>query len=128
MGCAEDWALLAAQLARGEVVDREVSAEVVDWLTVGVDLSMVGGGFGLDPLAHSAADGDLWLWSSTGSSPGVRADVGVATYDRRRVAWAAIAGWDPEALPGAAWPVLCAMREIGEVLADRLRAGPRRPA
>ena len=125
-GCAEDWAALAAGLARGEIVDREVSAEVVDWLTLGVDLSMVAGGFGLDPLAHSAADGDLWLWSKTGSSPGVRADVGVASYEGERVAWAAIAGWDPATVPHAAPPVLAAMRSIGEGLASRL--GPRRPA
>ncbi len=126
LGCAEDWAPLAARLARGEVVDREVSAEVVDWLSVGVDLSMVAGGFGLDPLAHSATDGDLWLWSKTGSDPGVRADVGVATYEESRVAWAAIAGWDPETVPHATAPVLATMREIGESLAGRI--SPRRPA
>lgn len=121
-GCAADWAPIAARLARGEVVDAGVSAQVVRWLTAGVDLSMVAGGLGLDPLAHGPDDGPLWLWSKTGTSPGVRADVGVATGGRRAVAWAVLASW-ADTGQGLERPVLAAMREVGERLGERVRRG-----
>lgn len=123
-GCAADWAPLAAALARDEVLDAEVSDQVVRWLTAGVDLSMVASAFGLDPLAHGPDDGEPWLWNKTGTSPGVRADTGVATYDGRSVAWSVLASWDHAARAGAGLerPVLGAMRAVGESVRERLVA------
>lgn len=123
-GCAADWAPLVAALARGEVGDVESADQVVRWLTAGTDLSMVASGFGLDPLAHGPVDGPLWLWSKTGTTPGVRADAGVATYAGRSVAWAVLAAWDEAASAevgaGPTRAVLAAMRALGEDLRSRL--------
>lgn len=101
---------------------------MVRWLTAGVDTSMVAGGFGLDPLAHGPADGEPWLWSKTGTSPGVRADTGVVTCRGRAVAWSVLAAWDVEdagAAAGLERPVLCAMRAVGEALWAQPEAGER---
>jgi beta-lactamase class A len=95
---------------------------VLDWLALGVDLSMVGSAFGLDPLAHQAPDRGVRLWSKTGTSDGVRADVGLVEVAGRRTAYAAIATWptDGEDLRDE---VLTALRGIGTSLLARQRAG-----
>lgn len=115
IGCAADWVAIMAGLARGEVVSAAVSHRVLDWLAGGADLSMVGGAFGLDPLAHVAPDRGLRLWSKTGTDTGVRADVGVVTGPRGGLAYAVICNWEG----GEADPrdeVLAALRDLGAEL------------
>ena len=61
----------------GDAVSTSVSSQVLGWLATGVDLSMVGAAFGLDPLAHAVPDRGISLHNKTGTDAGVRADVGL---------------------------------------------------
>lgn len=118
-GCAADWA--------DAFLGLPGRSPVLDWIALGVDLSMVGSAFGLDPLAHQEPDRGVRLWSKTGTSEGVRADVGLVDIDGRgagrRTAYAAICNWpaDGEDLRDE---VLAAMRGIG----DAILAGQRTDA
>ena len=106
-GCAADWVeWFLAQPADGRMLD---------WVELGVDLSMVGSAFGLDPLAHREPDRGVRLWSKTGTSDGVRADVGLVEIDGLRTAYAAICNWPTD---GADLrdDVLATMGAIGEAL------------
>lgn len=114
-GCADDLAGLLADLAAGSVVSPAVSRRVLDWLAPGTDLSMVAAGFGLDPLAHVEPDRGIWLRHKTGTSAGVRADVGVVTVAARSLVYAVLVNWDPT-VSGLRDPVLTVMRQIGETL------------
>jgi beta-lactamase class A len=95
---------------------------VLDWVALGVDLSMVGSAFGLDPLAHQEPDRGVRLWSKTGTSDGVRADVGLVEVDGQRTAYAAICSWPPDG-EDLRDEVLTALRAIGTALLARQRAG-----
>lgn len=79
-----------------EVGGLSVSAGrlVESWLLSGVDLSLVGAPFRLDPLAHR--EGLLLLWSKTGSDRGVLADMGSAWRGDESVSYAAMATWSGE--------------------------------
>lgn len=118
-GSAAELSALAARLHRGEVVRAGVSAEVIGWLGLGVDLSMVGGAFGLDPLAHRDPDRGIVLWNKTGTDAGVRADVGVVTTDAGSLAFAVIAHWPDGTSPGTRDEVLAGMRTVGLGLRER---------
>ena len=106
-GCAADLVDLFLGLADPSLV--------LDWVSLGVDLSMVGSAFGLDPLAHQAPDRGVRLWSKTGTSDGVRADAGLVEVDGQRTAYAAIGTWpaDGEDLRD---DVLTALRGIGAAI------------
>ncbi len=112
-GCAADWVEWFLALPG--------DGRVLDWIELGVDLSMVGSAFGLDPLAHQEADRGVRLWSKTGTSDGVRADVGLVEFDGHRTAYAAICNWPAD---GADLrdDVLATMRAIGEALRDPARS------
>lgn len=103
-GTARELAVLMAGLDRGAVIDPTVSAEVLGWLNLDTDTSMVAAAFGLDPLAHTGSDRDRWLAHKTGTDAGVRADVGVLRGPIRTVAYAVLAEFDDasrdEALAG----------------------------
>lgn len=99
------------------VLDREV----LDWLALGSDLSMVASAFGLDPLAHNETDRGIHLINKTGTDSSVRADVGLVTGPRRTVAYAVLANWtrgDDERDEA-----LARMRAIGDDLRSRLNQG-----
>ncbi len=89
------------------------------WLSSGVDLSMVASAYGLDPLAHRE-DPEVRLLNKTGTSDGVRADIGLVGT----TPYAAIANWDPagpEVGDGVRAEVLATMRGLGGLLArDRI--------
>ncbi len=68
---------------------------VLGWLRLGVDLSMVGAGLGLDPLAHGEPDRRLRFVNKTGTDVGVRCDVGRIEGPTRRLAYAVLANWTP---------------------------------
>ncbi len=109
-GSAAELADLFARLHRGEVIDPTVSAMVLGWLNLDTDMSMVAGVFGLDPLAHAAADRDWWVAHKTGTDTGVRADVGLVRGPLRAVGYAVLAEFDDVDRDAA----LQAMREWGE--------------
>ena len=115
VGCAADWVAIFAGILRGKIVTPELSSRVRDWLSAGLDLSMVAGAFGLDPLSHLEPDRGFELWNKTGTDAGVRADVGVITGPRGTYIYAVICNWDVESdLPRDS--VLRAMRDVGREL------------
>ncbi|WP_344304942.1 serine hydrolase [Nocardioides bigeumensis] len=117
-GCARDHARLFHRLAMGEVVSSAVSGRVLGWLATGVDLSMVAGGFDLDPLAHPLG-GDRRLAHKTGADDGVRADAGTVTWRGRTASYAVLCAWDtslPDPEGGRVGAVLAAMRGVGREL------------
>lgn len=84
---------LAAAGMDVEGISPAGGALVEQWLTTGVDLSLVAAPFRLDPLEHY--EGIPWaLWSKTGSDTHVRADVGVVWRGPRFRAYAGISTWD----------------------------------
>ncbi|TSD64371.1 serine hydrolase [Aeromicrobium piscarium] len=115
-GRADELSDLMARLHRDEVIGAAVSARVRQWLAGTTDLSMVGGAFGLDPLAHRADERGVRLWSKTGTDPGVRADIGVVEASARTIAYAVLAHWDATG-PDRRDDVLAAMRAIGTRIA-----------
>lgn len=88
IGSSVELSGLFAALARGEVVDKGVSARVLGWLSLGTDLSMVASAFGIDPLAHRATDHGLLLVNKTGADAGVRSEAGVLRGPRTAVTYA----------------------------------------
>ena len=114
-GCASDWFAVMSALATGDGLGRTLSLRVLEWLRHGVDLSMVPSGLGLDPLAHAEVDRDLRVFSKTGTSEGVRADVGVVMGPTDTWAYAAIASWDPSE-GDRRDEVLATMRELGALV------------
>ncbi len=93
-GSASELSRLMSQLARNELISATVSEQVNAWLATSVDLSMVAGPFGLDPLAHATSDRNLLIRNKTGADAGVRADVGTIGRDSVRFDYAVIANWD----------------------------------
>lgn len=94
-GCAGQWAELLTRAHQGAMVDGQVSARLLDWMSLSVDLSMVAAPWHLDPLIGAVREPRLF--NKTGSDRGVRADVGLRTGPGRTVAWAVIANWaEPE--------------------------------
>jgi beta-lactamase class A len=92
-GTTNELARLMAYMAREE---HRPSAQVLDWIACGMDLSMVGSAFGLDPLSHGVdADRGVRIWSKTGTDTGVRADVGIVAREGLRLSYAAAATWSP---------------------------------
>lgn len=73
-------------------ISPAAAAMVEGWLLTGVDLSMVGAPFSLDPLAHVGSP--VRLWCKTGRDERIRADMGAAWSDRDSLAFAAMATWD----------------------------------
>jgi beta-lactamase class A len=112
-GCAADWAAW--------FLTQPQHGRVLDWIELGVDLSMIGSAFGLDPLAHREPDRGVRLWSKTGTSDGVRADVGLVEIDGDRTAYAAICNWPTDG-PDLRDEVLATMRAIGEALREPARS------
>ena len=110
---------LAWRLAKGSAMGGEADGLVRSWLSAGVDQSMVGAAFverfALDPLAHHGSlGGDLVFFNKTGTTAGVRADVGAASLGGHTVAWAAIANWAPSLDAELGGQVLNGMHEIGQ--------------
>jgi Beta-lactamase class A len=93
-GSASGYRFFFTRLWRGEIGGRSVSDRVLGWLRDGVDLSMVAGAFGLDPLAHGDGDRGVKLWHKTGTDVGVRADSGVVERDGRGIAYSVLVRFD----------------------------------
>ncbi|GMA29073.1 serine hydrolase [Arenivirga flava] len=117
VGSTEELSGLFAALTRGEAVDRLTSHRVLDWLSLGADLSMTASAFGLDPLAHTGSDHGLRLSNKTGTDDGLRAEAGVLTGPRGRVSYAIAIRFEDRSL-GERLRVLSTMRTLGEELLE----------
>ncbi|HVQ87844.1 MAG TPA: serine hydrolase [Actinomycetes bacterium] len=113
-GNASELSGLVYRLQAGEVISASVSSKVRGWLATGVDLSMVAGAFGVDPLAHMEPDRDIRVWNKTGTNDGVRADVGVAHGNNSAVSYAVLANFEADG--PLRDEVLDAMRSLGTAL------------
>ncbi len=99
LGCAGELASLLARLHRREIISTEVSDQVLDWLALDTDLSMVAAAFGFDPLAHTDTDRGYLLRHKTGTIFTARIDTGVVLRrssggSERAIAYAVLANWD----------------------------------
>lgn len=117
VGSTAELAWLFGALARGQVVDATASQRVLDWLSLGTDLSMVASAFGLDPLAHRHSDHGIQVINKTGTDAGVRSEAGVLFGPRTAVAYAATVQFSDDSL-SARLAVLDAMRTIGHDLLE----------
>jgi len=112
VGSAKELTWLFSSLARGEIVDAGTSQRVISWLSLGSDASMVGGSFGLDPLAHRSPDHGLLLVNKTGTDSGVRSEVGVLRGPKAGVTYAVSMYFDDTSL-ASRLAVLDGMRTVG---------------
>ena len=112
VGSARELATLFAGLARGEVVDVATSQQVLAWLRLGYDLSMVASAFGLDPLSHQKSDHGLMVVNKTGSDVGIRSEVGILRGPKAQVAYAITMRFNDSQLAGRL-AVLNGMRTLG---------------
>jgi beta-lactamase class A len=112
VGSARELAILFGRLHAGTVIDETTSRLVRGWLSLGTDLSMVAGAFGLDPLAHVGADHGLRLFNKTGTDAGIRSEAGVITGPRGGVSYAVTMRFNDAELSGRL-AVLDAMRVLG---------------
>lgn len=92
-GTAQELAQLMWRLRSGKVVSDHVSQQVLNWLSLNTDLSMVASAFRLDPLAHIEPDRGLSLQNKTGTNDGVRCDIGIVGGPSRTVTYAVLANW-----------------------------------
>lgn len=115
-GNALDLARFAALLATEDALEWAVLRR---WLAGGVDLSMVPGDLGLDPLAHVDADRGIRVLGKTGTDAGVRADVGLLGAGSQVTAYAVVASWTPTSADPVRDDVLRAMRAVGAKIAAR---------
>src|SRR5699024_4531372 len=67
VGTAAELSGLMLSLHRGQVRSKAVSRQVLDWLALDTDTSMVAGALGLDPLAHTEIDRGMTLAHKTGT-------------------------------------------------------------
>ncbi len=114
VACAGEAAYLMYRLAVAEGLDVPVAAEVVHWLSLNTDLSMVASEFGADPLAH--ANAPVRLFNKTGTDVAIRADAGaLMARDGVVVSYAALAQWDCDGADHSA-VVMHDMAAIGKVI------------
>lgn len=99
-----------------------VAQQVLEWLRDGIDLSMVGSAFGLDPLAHHDPDQGYRIWNKTGTDAGVRVDVGIAVHDESAISYACLTNWEvrDSAVDANRGAALELMRAVGEFIKTEL--------
>nr|WP_241978897.1 serine hydrolase [Cryobacterium sp. Hh7] len=117
VGSAKELTWLFTALARGEIVDAETSARVIGWLSLNTDLSLVASAFGLDPLAHRESDHGLLMVNKTGTTAGVRSEVGILRGPRAGATYAVSMAFD-DALLMTRLAVLEGMRAVGADLLE----------
>ena len=112
VGSANELTWLFSALARGEVVDAVTSRQVISWLSLNSDASLVSSAFGLDPHAHRQAEHGILLVNKTGSDAGVRSEVGVLRGPRAGVTFAVSTYFDDTSL-ASRLAVIDGMRTVG---------------
>lgn len=111
-GSAQELANIFERIATRRLISPEVSRTIGRWLGLNTDLSMVASALDLDPLAHAADGPALAIMNKTGTDTGVRADCGLVACSGVKVAYAAVANWDP-AVDSTLGDVMDDMRAIG---------------
>ncbi|MFT4158124.1 MAG: serine hydrolase [Microbacterium sp.] len=96
VGTASGYASIFSLLRQRALADDPVAQQVLDWLSDGMDLSMVLSGFGLDPLAHHEPDRGVTVINKTGTDVGVRADSGLVNFRQTSVAYSCLINWSPD--------------------------------
>lgn len=114
-GTMRDIATLMTKISSDECLHPGVGRQVATWLSLGMDLSMVAGAFGLDPLSHAMPDRGVSLFNKTGTDPGVRVDTGVVDCGRGAIAYACAVNW-LEADIVSRDRLLDAMNQIGSAI------------
>lgn len=105
---------LMRRLGAGEILSPEISAQVMEWLAVDTDTSMLADSFLLDPLAHVEPEYQgMVLRHKTGSTSVARIDVGHVSGPAGAAAYAVAANWKGASEDLRA-PAVDAMRTIGE--------------
>ena len=116
-GSALDLARFAAMLATEETMEWALLRR---WLSTGVDLDLVPGNLGLDPLAHVEADRGLRVLNKTGRDVGMLADVGLLGGRDGVRAYAVVGSWSSVDGEGRRDEAIRAMRHVGSRLATGL--------
>lgn len=88
LGTTAEYAGLFAELADSRAVSPQVSAQVVEWLGLGMDLTLAASASGVDPFAHDADAHGLLLFTKTGRDPGILAEAGVLAGPHAGLAYA----------------------------------------
>jgi beta-lactamase class A len=123
-GTARELVALVCELVDPRVLNPRTARQVVQWLSLNTDLSMVAGAFGLDPLAHGGTDRGVRLWNKTGTTAGARCDIGAVTMSARQLVWAVLANWTVlDDRDGIRDEVLAAMGRIGSAIRQHLAGG-----
>ncbi len=111
-GSAAQWSALMHGLTAETLITSAVSRQVLRWLGLSVDHSLVLAPFALDPLV---AERPKWICANkTGADPGVRADVGVVGNGDLIFSYAALAADEDEL------EAVVQLRTWGQSLRDRL--------
>jgi beta-lactamase class A len=121
VGSAREWVDILEDIWAGHDLPQPVRRQLLRWLSLNTDTSMVAEPLGVDPLSHPGFDHGVRLWNKTGSEKGTRADVGIVS-GRTDLAYAVIARWHEEADPLARHAVRADLHRIGEVLAGMIGA------
>lgn len=116
VGSAREWVDILEGIWAGHDMSPSVRRQLLRWLSLNTDTSMVAEPLGVDPLSHPGADHGVRLWNKTGSESGTRADVGIVG-GRTDLAYAVIARWDEAADPTARHVVRADLHRIGEAVA-----------
>ncbi len=94
LGTARELASLFASLVNARAVSPAVSAQVSEWLSLNVDLTLVASATGLDPFAHEDDAHGLLFVNKTGRGDGIRAEAGVLAGPRAGAAYALLVAFD----------------------------------
>jgi beta-lactamase class A len=116
VGSAREWVDILEGIWTGHDMPHAVRRQLLRWLSLNTDTSMVAEPLGVDPLSHPGADHGVRLWNKTGSESGTRADVGIVG-GRTDLGYAVIARWDEAADPTARHAVRADLHRIGETVA-----------
>ncbi|MGO3885369.1 MAG: serine hydrolase [Mycetocola sp.] len=117
LGSMRELSWLFGSLVRGEIVDPATSAQVTEWLSRNMDLSLVASAFGMDPLAHRDNRHGLTLVNKTGVDSNIRVEAGVLTGPRAGVSYAVAASFADHELRSRL-AVVDALRTVGEDLLE----------
>jgi beta-lactamase class A len=112
VGSAAELSWLFHALMHGQIVDRQTSDRVLNWLSLNTDLSMVASAFGHDPLAHRGVEHNTWMLNKTGSDEGVRSEAGVLRGPRAGLTYALSVQFEDRDL-ASRLRVMDAMRTFG---------------
>ena len=88
LGTTAEYAGLFADLAESRAVSPQVSAQVAEWLGLGMDLSLAAAATGVDPFSHDADAHGLLLLTKTGRDPGILSEAGVLAGPHAGLAYA----------------------------------------